>query len=170
MQETLVQLGTKTPEASPGIGPQIFMGSESHALDSRIKTDTPTPGHRTSARNIRGYQWGKIHGRKSQDSKGLFIMLHFPQGRLGELPFIPSSPWRRERPSLQGCSCHWGHPARAVGTTDTHPPLRGEEGASVLRRNIKKFLAFRYASPYIWVGGRTGNAIRAEKPGRFTPG
>lgn len=39
------------------------------------------------------------------------------------------------------------HPAMAVGTTDTHPPARGEEGAMDFRIKSKIFLAFRYAGP-----------------------
>ncbi|MCM1235498.1 MAG: hypothetical protein NC489_35815, partial [Ruminococcus flavefaciens] len=36
---------------------------------------------------------------------------------------------------------------KVVGTTDPTPPLRGAEGAKFFHMKLKKFFAFRYASP-----------------------
>lgn len=83
-----------------------------------------------------------------QDSKGLFIMLICLQAAKGKLlvhSFHPGQrgPARRSK----ALSANGAHPAMAVGTTDTHPLTRGEEGAIFFRIKSKNFPAFRYASP-----------------------
>lgn len=51
--------------------------------------------------------------------------------------------------ALEASSSKGATPAKAVGTTDPHPPLRGEEGAIIFQMKSKIFSAFRYAGPKI---------------------